>query len=556
MQTPPPKPGFRFRRCESGNVAILTGVLLPCLVAVAAFAIDAGMLYVERREAQGAADLAAIAAAADMDRAEAAARATLNANAIGSITELTVIKGAYTPDPDLPAGQRFVPHRTPYNAVAVDVTKTGRTYFASFFGPRQKEIRVHALATSASQAAFSVGSRLLAVRDGVPNALLGELTGGNIALSVMDYEALIGARVKLQDVIDALATELDVTAGTYDDVLVSDATIGDFLNALVRVSETDGNAAATAALETLASQTANLELPLHAMFDLNDLGALALGASNPGLGATFSVMELVQGALMLANGDSQIALDLGTAIPGLLSLKVDLAIGEPPQESGWVTVGATDAVARTAQTRLRLVAEVGGTGLLAGVRVKLPIYIDLAYAQARLAEVACENGDPSTATATIAATPGLVDAWIGEVGTASFRDFVVPASVTNANIVDTALIKVRGRAHVNVGSMSEAELEFTRSDVDDAVIKRTATTDLVRSLVSHLLADLDLDVQVAGLNLGLPGTVRALVANLLAPVAAPLDAVVFSLLETLGISVGEADVRVHGIRCSGSVLAG
>lgn len=543
-------------RDTRGNVAVLTGLLMPCLIGVAALAVDAGMLFVERRQAQGAVDLAAIAAAADIDHAEAAARATIAANGVENVGDVTVTLGNYTPDPAIPAAARFTANETPYNAVIVDLAKTGRTYFAAVFGEKSANIGVRALATSASQATFSVGSRLLAVRDGLPNAILGKLAGGNVSLTVMDYDALLGAKVSLQDTLDALATELDITAGTYDEVLSADATVGNFLDALIRIGESSGNLAATSALRSLQGQTADITLPVKSMFNLGDLSSLVVGAHNPGLGASFSMMELIQGALLAANGDSQVALDLGTSIPGLLSLKVDLAIGEPPQQSGWVAVGTPEATARTAQTRLRVVAEVGGTGLLSGVRIRLPIYLDLAYAQARLASITCQNGDPSASKATIAATPGVVDAWIGDVGTSSFADFVAPASVAKANIVDTALIKVRGQANVKVGNASETMLEFTRSDVDNAVLKRTSTDTLAQSLVSNLVGRLTLDVQVAGLDLGLSGAVKTLVAGLLAPIAAPLDGVVFSLLRTLGVSIGEADVRVHGIRCGGSVLAG
>jgi uncharacterized membrane protein len=54
----------------------------------------------------------------------------------------------------------------------------------------------------------------------------------------------------------------------------------------------------------------------------------------------------------------------------------------------------------------------------------------------------------------------------------------------------------------------------------------------------------------------LPGTVSQLVMSILRPIAAPLDQVIHSLLTTLGVHLGEADVRVHGIRCGTAVLAG
>jgi uncharacterized membrane protein len=82
------------------------------------------------------------------------------------------------------------------------------------------------------------------------------------------------------------------------------------------------------------------------------------------------------------------------------------------------------------------------------------------------------------------------------------------------------------------------------------------TNTLAESLVSSLVGSLDLDVQVLGLGLGLGPAISALVAQLLGAVAAPLDDVVLALLNSLGVHLGEADVRVHGALCNGARLAG
>jgi uncharacterized membrane protein len=56
--------------------------------------------------------------------------------------------------------------------------------------------------------------------------------------------------------------------------------------------------------------------------------------------------------------------------------------------------------------------------------------------------------------------------------------------------------------------------------------------------------------------LALPGTISAAVADTLGSVAEPLDAVAHTLLTTLGVHVGEADIRVHGMHCGNGALAG
>lgn len=129
-------------------------------------------------------------------------------------------------------------------------------------------------------------------------------------------------------------------------------------------------------------------------------------------------------------------------------------------------------------------------------------------------------------------------------------------SVSSARIVDTALIKVTGRADVSATNTGDTMLTFTQADVDAGTIQTVGTSEFVKTVVTSLLKNLSLNVQVGGLGLGLPGTVTQLVVNILRPVASPLDQLIFSLLTTLGVHLGEADLRVHGIRCGTAVLAG
>lgn len=549
----------RFRRDAAGTLIIMAAALLPVLLSAAALAVDIGSLYLERRQAQGAADLAAMAGAADIDRAEAAVTATLKANGIEQTTALTIVKGQYQPDVSLQPTQRFRPGVTPYNAVRVELTKPGRLFFANAFRVTPVQLGVKAVAANASLATFSIGSRLAAVRDGLLNAVTSALLGTSVNLSVMDYNALISADVKIASFLDALATELHLTGASYSDVLNASMTTGNVLKAAAAVANQDGNSAAASALLKLSSQAGNtaLRAPLSSVLDVGPYGTASIGQSPPGLDAGISLMDLVNGTASLANGTNQVALNLGAEVPGLLSLKVDLSIGERAQQSPEVAVGQPGATIYTAQTRLRIVAEVGGTGLLAGVRVRLPIGIDAAYARGTLASVTCSGSDSKqSAHATIAARPGIVRAWIGETALSSMGDFRSAPSVSAARIVDTSLIKVTGRADVSATNTSDTMLEFTQTDVDNRTIKRTETVNITQTLVTSLLRNLSLDVQVGGLGIGLPGVVGQLVAKILGTVATPLDQVVSALLTSLGIHLGEADIRVHGISCGASVLAG
>ena len=187
----------RFIRNTAGGIAILSATMLPVAIGALALAVDMGSLYLERRQAQSAADLAALAAAANLEEAEAAVEATLEANGIHATTALTVTRGNYVADPDVPHTTRFRAGISPTNAVEVVFTKPGRIYFANVFVARPIEMEVRAVAANSAMATFSIGSRLLALRDGLINRLLGAMLGSSINLTLMDYQALVSADVKL-----------------------------------------------------------------------------------------------------------------------------------------------------------------------------------------------------------------------------------------------------------------------------------------------------------------------------------------------------------------------
>lgn len=237
----------------SGQFALMTAIMTPVAITLAAFAVDAGSLYVEKRQAQALADLAAITAAANIDGAQLAARTTLQDNGAGDAPgdSLVATTGHY--DPVAPVGNRFVAGGMPVNAVKVEYRTTGARYFAGAIIP-PPPIGVSAVAATSADAAFSIGSRLAALDGGVVNALLGGLTGSSISLSVMDYNALLNADVSLLAFLGALAVELDLTAASYNEVLGTDATIGQIARALSKTPGLPGDVRSAAAPPRRASR--------------------------------------------------------------------------------------------------------------------------------------------------------------------------------------------------------------------------------------------------------------------------------------------------------------
>lgn len=538
---------------ERGSVAILASIFMAVGLGVSALAVDVGSLYTERRALQGVADIAASAGATDIGRAEAAVAATFEANQITAA--FTVERGRYQADPATPSYERFKVGVEPFNAIRLNVKKRGQLYFGRFVSDGTFEIEVEATAASAAMATFSVGSRLAAVRAGVANKVLGALIGTDVSLSVMDYDALASAQVNLADFLTALATRGNITAVSYNELLASSFTFGSVVAAAATAAEGAGDLSTAATLRSLATMTSNISAtaPISGLLTLGPLSGVALGQKPAGLAATVPVMNLISSTALLAGGARQVHLDLTAAVPGTLGITGDLAVGEKLQYAS-TTVGQPEARVRTAQTRLRLVAETDGTGLLSGIRLRLPVYVDAAYAEARLTGVAC--GASNNSVATIGARSGVARASIGEVPQSGLGDFRSQPVVSPAKIVDTPLIQATGRAAADFGSNNETLLEFNQTDVAMATVKRTTTTSASGSIATSLAKTLVLDVRTAGLVLSVPGDMVATLSDAVSTMAKPLDAVLFDIFATMGIAIGEADVRVHRIVCGGAVLAG
>lgn len=568
---------------RSANFAVMTALCTPVALALTAFAIDEGSLYNERRAAQSIVDLAAITAASNITNAQQAVLTTLADNGITSVAVqqqgttvaptaskavVQIVPGRYTGVSTIAAGSRFEAGKLPYNAVQVSLKKQGTLYFAgSIMSP--PTLGTTAIASAQPQAAFSVGSRLASLNGGILNALLGGLLGGNISLSVMDYNSLVSADVDVLSFSDALATQLHLTGVSYSDVLASKATVGQIATAMANVPGLDHTA--KIALQTMASSATNtVKIPLSTLIDLGSVGDLGLGQRPAGLNVTASALSMLTAAAALANGTNQVAVNLGATIPGLASTTLAIAIGEPMQNSAWLAVGEAGTVVRTAQTRIKLNASVtlgnsnlgGGISLLA---VNLPLNVEVAYAEAKLTDITCPTG-PSSIKVSIAAQPGVVEAHLANSNASGFADFTKPQSFSDAEIADVSLklllinlnlLQINGQSAFSVTNMAPTTLTYNATDIANKAIKTVSTKNLTQSLTTSLVNNLSLSVNALGLGLdvtALLGTVKPAVTTLLNGVTAPVDDLLYNVLGALGVHVGEADVRVTGATCGRSVL--
>lgn len=549
--------GF-WRDCRA-NMAVLFAMGFAISALVSAVAIDAAALYHERRVIQGAVDLAALTAARNPQRAQALAQSTLveaGLLAPGAQTGLLVQAGRYDPDPALDAAARFTPGRTPFNAVSVRFEQQGRLHFADGWA-EPPLLGARAVASLTPEVAFTLGSRLAALKGGIANAALNQLLGSKVSLSLLDYQALAGLEVDMFGFLDALAGELGVTAGSYDDLLALRADRGQLARALSRL----GNGAQRLVLQKLINQLGTESLPLNRLIEAGRLGALAIGSAGAqGLFTTISALDLLAAAATLSDGQHMLHLPLSGEFAGFLSLEADLALGEPPQGGGWLRIGAAGTPVRTAQARLRLLAQIGGKGVLQGETIRLPLYLEAAHAEAMVGAATCPGAGADRGTARILVRPGALRLMIGELGNPAFADFgasprLDPARLVEVKLLGLTILQVFGAALVELAQTQPIALDFSSADIAGKTVRTARLTTPASGLTKSLLDNLKLQVPILGLGLNL-SSLGQLLGAILSPLAPILDQALMAVLRTVGLSLGEADVVVHGVRCGAPALVG
>ena len=531
----------RFSGDRRGGVAVIAAVSGGLICALAAVAVDLGFLALHARKLQGAADLAAMAAASDLARADLAGRATAVDN-IGTGVESLVVRGRYVADAAQRPADRFTPGEIEPNAVRVTLTHPAPIFFGRFILGRDR-VRLTRSATAAApdqtpRAMFSIGSRLAALDGGLANQLLSGLTGSTVSLNLMDYNALASADVNLLTWFDALAVDAKLQAGDYDALLAHDLDAGRALKVLEQVAGGD----ADSALSKLSHAALGVKVRLGQVVGVD--AASARGVADA-LDAKVSVQDLVM-ALLETGGDRQVQLNLG-AQAGLADVQAFVAIGERPNRSPWMTVSSrAEPVIRTAQTRVYLKARTAQK--LSGLaQVDLPVLVELAASEARLKTIDCGAG-PSV---VIEARPGLASAMVGTIDEGRLNDFKRPLAPSPATLLSVlGIVRITAASKVEAADPGFTPLTFSGADIAAKRIRSVHATGLTQGIVASLVQRMQVDVHVLGLGLGLGDLARAL-GLLLTPVAPVLDGVLNTVLDLAGVRLGEADVVVHDVTCPG-----
>lgn len=551
-----PLPASRQR----GAIGLFGILTLLCGLLFTALAIDAGRLWMERRQLQSIADLAALEAAGTIGCAAnmtevlaaaqtAAARNGYQGNLAQSPNRVEVGKLQTV------SGERQFIAGAASEAVHVLATQSVQAslLLGGLIG-KQVLLSVEATARAEpAQATFGAGSYLLRVsatgKDAnLLNLLLGGLLGSSLSLDVASYQGLANANVTLLQLL-----QVNATVGSVEELLNANLTIREVID-MTRgavILHDSGLSTVIGALDSLLMNTVNA-LDLR----LGDVLSVTTPVTDAAANLGINVLDLITATLMVANKNSAISLPLGINIPGLVNLSADINIIQPPQiavgPAGRDANGNWCTEAKTAQIEVGATTFINVLGL---ATVDLKLGVQVAQGTAHLKSLVTQ---PGAAQAVIGATPGIASVTLtNQAGTG-------PATVSLLfNLIDLARIGIN--LPIQPGNATDLNYDIGTPIADKLPITQSVSSSLGESLENALKSPDALNVEllvIPGLGellkllslglIDLDDILDAVVNTVLSPLLGMLgEALLDPLLKLLGIQLGGLDVTLHDIQYKG-----
>lgn len=382
--------GHARQRGAVGLVAVLTlGMVLVFMLLV----VDSSRLYLEKRQLQGIADMAALEAvqrkgdclpATNTAPTYARASAVRNGYVIPPANALIVKCGVLTTGA---TNQRvFSADATKTDAIQVTASRPIMTSVAGGvwalfsgsgynFNTQLSAVAVAAPKILPPQAQLTIKSTLVTVdssKSAALNLLFGQLLGGSLNLSVAGWQGLVDTNINLLSYLNQLALNVGVTAGAYDQLLTKTVKISQLVDAAITVLSAGGNTASVAVsgLTSINAIIGNLDVTLGSLLQLQT------GAVSAGLNTSLNVFQLAEAFVQLANTKNGAVATIPMNIPGLLNGGVQLKVIQPPQLSA---IGdPTYAKDKTPATRIYVKTAQLSLGLTLGLPVLSSPAVDLA----------------------------------------------------------------------------------------------------------------------------------------------------------------------------------
>jgi uncharacterized membrane protein len=417
------------RQRGSMTVAIVFAVIVGLVLLGVA---QLGYAYYMKREMQKATDLAALSAVqvlgmgapADCARAQAAGQAAVLANvpnildtfAAGDVT--VECKLWDTSRPDASGMYLFDPSsgQVP-NALRITLNKTLSSLLPAFIVGGTPVQTISVAANTQPVAVFTVGSRLLRLqKGGLLSQLLATVGATPAQLDILDAAGLASVNITPSGLLEALGLPVSVPTPAQLAAL-NNLTLGQLLQATLTVMNKAGDTAgASLGLLTNAINVVLNVMPVNLPVKLfGDGGVLDLnvisGDINSALQANINALNVLETALVIANGQNLV--NLGLNVP-LLGVQSQVRIVEPPS----IGVGGVGTQATSAGIRVYLRANTSNIPLVGpllantlGTKIDLPIIIDVAQSTGTVSKL-CQA--PLTESqATIDVTSSVANICLG-----------------------------------------------------------------------------------------------------------------------------------------------
>ncbi|OWJ62008.1 pilus assembly protein TadG-related protein [Inquilinus limosus] len=596
---------------DGGAIAPFAALMLVPLIGTAALATDVGLWYAQQRHLQVATDVSALSAALKISDATTIAGNLLEANGFETSSLTSALPGVYCPEgakpadrfklgltaceagdpaPDEYSAVQVTAHTTVPGVLSRSLLQTGDGQMGQGGSPNKEgiyPISTRSTAARIDEAGLQAGTGLLTLdttQSPLLNAVLGGVLGTKISLTAVHYNGLVNTDIDALTFLDALATHVGASVGTYDSLLDSNVKVGQILQAAIDVLHKQGNIAgldldALNALLALQSQIAgNPDLALGKLLDLGLWKTQEVGSSTKpsALQAGLNLYQLVTLSAQVANGQNFISIpSLTVGLPGVASVQVAATVIEKPQTPPFA-FGPRGISVHTAQVRTQIKLQLLDLFGLLGQGIQLPVYIEAAPGNATLTSITCDpdvqvkvDADIDAAAAYIGTLPmNLMTNFSHKI---DYQTDIQPASLVDVSVLGLlGLVRINGRAELKGLFANKAEMTFDRADIDGRIPQSLYGSPKIENLLGSLGIDpvtgkpnLDLKACILGLgqlcllpvDLKVVSTTVTALNQLLAPVIKGLlDPLVDNLLAALGVRIGVMDVTVTGVRCGVPVL--
>lgn len=296
-----PRIQFRGPARQRGAIGLMAAVTLALALAFLLLVIDSGRLYLEKRNLQRIADMAALEAATRggdcAPGASATSYATASAQRNGFVLPgdgraLAVSCGALTLDAN--NLRVFVIDPGKSEAIQVIASHVVPQSLAggigALFGGASAGSTLTLRATAVAAlppplAALTIRSSVLVFdtsKAAITSLLFGGLLGGNVTINAAGWNGLVNSNVSLLAYLNRLKVDLGLTAAGYDQVLTNSINVSQLIQGAINVLDPNGTLGASAtiiglnALKVAAGTTSVVLGDLMHVESGSDISALAV----------------------------------------------------------------------------------------------------------------------------------------------------------------------------------------------------------------------------------------------------------------------------------------